>query len=47
VLNCQPRGVPIFVAARLLKLLANPPPNNVKFLATAVIFDRNPQVIYH
>ena len=35
MLNCQAHDVPILVAARLLKPLGNPPPNGIKFFATA------------
>jgi len=35
VLNCQPHDVPVLVAAHLLKPLGNPPPNSVKYFATA------------
>jgi hypothetical protein len=34
LLNCQPHDIPVLVAARLLKPLANPPPNGVKFFST-------------
>jgi hypothetical protein len=39
VLNCQPHDVPVLVAARLLKPLGNPPPNGIKFFATAEIVE--------
>lgn len=39
VLNCQPHDVPILVAARLLKPLGNPPPNGIKFFATADVLE--------
>jgi hypothetical protein len=39
VLNCQPHDVPALVAARLLKPLGNPPPNGIKFFATANILE--------
>jgi hypothetical protein len=39
VLNCQPHDVPVLVAARLLKPLGNPPPNSVKFFATAELVE--------
>jgi len=39
VLNCQPHDMPILVAARLLKPLGNPPPNGIKFFATADILE--------
>ena len=35
VLNCQVHDVPVLVSARLLKPLGNPPPNGIKFFATA------------
>jgi len=40
VLNCQPHDVPVLVAARLLKPLGNPPPNGVKYFATADVLER-------
>ena len=39
VLNCQPHDVPILVATRLLKPLGNPPPNGIKFFATADLLE--------
>jgi hypothetical protein len=39
VLNCQPHDVPALVAARLLKPLGNPPPNGIKFFATADLLE--------
>ena len=39
VLNCQPHDVPILVASRLLKPLGNPPPNGIKFFATAEVLE--------
>jgi hypothetical protein len=39
VLNCQPHDIPVLVAARLLKPLGNPPPNGIKFFATADLMD--------
>lgn len=39
VLNCQPHDIPVLVASRFLKPLGNPPPNGVKFFATAEILD--------
>jgi len=39
VLNCQPHDVPVLVAARLLKPLGNPPPNGIKFFATADVLE--------
>ena len=38
-LNCQPYDVPVLVAARLLKPLGNPPPNGVKYFATADVLE--------
>ena len=40
MLNCQPHDVPILVAARLLKLLGNPPPNSVKFFAASELLEQ-------
>ena len=39
VLNCQPHDIPPLVAARLLKPLGNPPPNGIKFFATADVLE--------
>jgi hypothetical protein len=39
VLNCQPHDVPALMAAKLLKPLGNPPPNGIKFFATADILE--------
>jgi hypothetical protein len=39
VLNCQPHDVPILVSARLLRPLGNPPPNGIKYFATADVLD--------
>lgn len=39
VLNCQAHDVPILVATRLLKPLGNPPPNGIKFFATADLLE--------
>jgi hypothetical protein len=39
VLGCQPHDVPILVSSRLLKPLGNPPPNGIKFFATADLLD--------
>ncbi len=39
MINCQPHDVPALVAARLLKPLGNPPPNGIKFFATADILE--------
>jgi len=45
VLNCQPHDIPVLVSCRLLKPLGNPPPNGIKFFATAdlleLVKDRN------
>jgi len=45
VINCQAHDMPALVFARLLKPLGNPPPNGIKFFATAdlleLIQDRN------
>jgi hypothetical protein len=39
VLGCQPHDMPILVSNRLLKPLGNPPPNGIKFFATADLLD--------
>jgi hypothetical protein len=39
VLNCQQHDIPALVAARLVKPLGNPPPNGIKFFATADLLD--------
>ncbi|MFZ0826933.1 MAG: hypothetical protein WAO02_05885 [Verrucomicrobiia bacterium] len=39
VLNCQPHDVPALVAAKLLKPLGNPPPNGIKYFATADVLE--------
>ena len=39
VLNCQPHDVPVLVSSRLLKPLGNPPPNGIKFFATADLLE--------
>ena len=39
VLNCQPHDVPTLVRAKLLKPLANPAPNSVKYFATADLME--------
>lgn len=39
VLNCQPHDMPALISARLLKPLANPAPNAVKFFATAELLE--------
>jgi hypothetical protein len=40
LLNCQPHDVPVLVASGLLKPLGNPPPNGIKFFATAEILEK-------
>lgn len=40
VLNCQPHDIPALVLARLLKPLGNPPPNGIKFFATADLLEQ-------
>ena len=39
VLNCQPHDMPALMSARLLKPLANPAPNAIKFFATAELLE--------
>lgn len=39
VLNCQAHDIPILVGARLLRPLGNPPPNGVKYFATADVLE--------
>lgn len=39
VLNCRPHDVPVLVSSKLLKPLGNPPPNGIKFFATADLLD--------
>lgn len=39
VLNCQAHDIPALVSSRLLKPLGNPPPNGVKFFATADVLE--------
>ena len=39
VLNCQVHDIPILVASRLLKPLANPPQNGIKFFATKEVLE--------
>ena len=39
VINCQPHDVPALVSTRLLKPLGNPPPNGIKYFATADILE--------
>jgi hypothetical protein len=45
VVNCQPHDIPALVSTRLLKPLGNPPPNGIKYFATAdlleLLKDRN------
>ena len=38
-LNCQPHDIPALVAAKLLKPLGNPPPNGIKYFATADLLE--------
>jgi hypothetical protein len=40
VLNCQAHDIPALVAARLLKPLANPAANSIKFFATADLLEQ-------
>ena len=40
VLNCQPHDVPALVAAKLLKPLANPAANSIKYFATADLLEQ-------
>jgi len=39
VLNCQAHDIPILVSSRLLKPLGNPPPNGIKYFATAELLE--------
>jgi hypothetical protein len=39
VLNCQTHDIPILVSSRVLKPLGNPPPNGIKFFATADLLE--------
>jgi hypothetical protein len=39
LLGCQAHDVPVLVASRLLKPLGNPPPNGIKFFATADVLE--------
>jgi hypothetical protein len=39
VLNCQPHDIPVLVSSRMLKPLGNPPPNGIKFFATADLLE--------
>jgi hypothetical protein len=39
VLNCQAHDIPILVSSRLLKPLGNPPPNGIRFFATADLLE--------
>lgn len=38
-LGCQPHDVPILVGSKLLRPLGNPPPNGIKFFATADVLE--------
>ena len=40
LLNCQAHDIPALVAAKLLKPLANPAANSVKFFATADLLEQ-------
>jgi len=40
VLNCQPHDIPPLIAARLLKPLASPAANSIKFFATADLLEQ-------
>jgi hypothetical protein len=40
LLNCQAHDMPILVGARLLKPLANPPPNSVKYFAASELLEQ-------
>jgi len=39
MLGCQTHDMPILISSRLLKPLGNPPPNAIKFFATAEILE--------
>ena len=39
VLDCQEHDIPALVAAKLLKPLGNPPPNGIKYFATADLLE--------
>ena len=39
VLNCQVHDIPALIAARMLKPLGNPPPNGIKYFATADVLE--------
>jgi len=39
LLNCQPHDMPVLIAARLLKPLANPAANSIKYFATADLLE--------
>jgi hypothetical protein len=39
MLGCQTHDMPILISSRLLKPLGNPPPNAIKFFATADILE--------
>jgi hypothetical protein len=38
-LGCQAHDIPILITSRLLKPLGNPPPNGIKFFATAEVLE--------
>jgi hypothetical protein len=40
LLNCQAHDVPVLVAARLLKPLANPAPNSVKYFSASELLEQ-------
>jgi hypothetical protein len=40
LLNCQPHDIPALIAAKLLKPLANPAANSIKFFATADLLEQ-------
>jgi len=40
VLNCQPHDIPALIASRLLKPLANPAHNSIKYFATADLLEQ-------
>ncbi len=40
VLNCQPHDIPALIAARLLKPLANPAANSIKYFATVDLLEQ-------
>ena len=39
VLNCHAHNIPALVATKLIKPLANPPANSIKFFATADLLE--------